>query len=262
MQPDLVAVRNDWELLAQLDPKWAILTEPSKLGGTWEDQEFFDSGRREIDKVITFLREVAPNHTSERALDFGCGIGRLSRALSAHYERVDGVDIARSMIGQAQELNSGFSRCFFSVNERSDLTLFPENTFDLIYTNFVLQHMPVRLAEGYLSEFVRCVKPNGLIVFQTVARRRLTVGSINQVVQYAAYPLVPAWLLRAYRLRKSKGRNTEVLAKLPKIAMRMYVMRPRQVKAVMEPSCELLRTRDTSVEHDMFENIMYVYRKQ
>jgi ubiquinone/menaquinone biosynthesis C-methylase UbiE len=187
------------------------------------------------------FREVAPNRAAERALDFGCGLGRLTRALSAYYARVDGVDIARSMIGQAQELNIGYSRCFFTVNERPDLKLFPDDAFDLIYTNLVLQHMPAKLAEGYIREFVRCTKPGGLTVFQTVA---------------------PAWFLRAYRLRKSKSQNAEFFAKLPKVAMRMYVLRQRRVKAVMEPSCELLRTRDTSVKNDMFENIMYVYRKR
>jgi SAM-dependent methyltransferase len=262
MQRDLATVRNDWELLARLDPKWAILTEPSKVDGAWESSQFFDSGRREVEQVICLLREVAPDRTAERALDFGCGLGRLSRALSAYYTRVDGIDIAPSMIAQAQELNIGYDRCFFSVNERSDLKLFPRNAFDLIYTNFVLQHMPAMLAEGYLREFVRCARPDGLIIFQTVARRRLTIGSVNQVLQYALYPFVPAWFLRAYRLRKSKGRHAEFLSKLPKIAMRMYVLRQRRVKEAMEPSCDLLTTRDTSLKNDMFENIMYVYRKR
>ena len=39
------------------------------------------------------------------ALDFGCGAGRLSRALAAHFEHVVGVDVSASMIETARALN-------------------------------------------------------------------------------------------------------------------------------------------------------------
>jgi predicted SAM-dependent methyltransferase len=42
---------------------------------------------------------------------------------------------------------------------------------DLIYTKFVLQHLPsVELVRSYLSEFVRILRPGGLLVFQLPSR--------------------------------------------------------------------------------------------
>ena len=59
-----------------------------------------------------------PHH---QALDFGCGVGRLTQALAEHFERVAGVDIAASMIARARQENRHGDRVRYVVNERSDL---------------------------------------------------------------------------------------------------------------------------------------------
>jgi ubiquinone/menaquinone biosynthesis C-methylase UbiE len=46
------------------------------------------------------------------------------------------------------------------------LQLFEANTFDLVHSWLVLQHMPKPLALAYISEFARVAKPGGVIVFQ------------------------------------------------------------------------------------------------
>jgi ubiquinone/menaquinone biosynthesis C-methylase UbiE len=76
-----------------------------------------------------------------RALDFGCGVGRLAQALLPRFERVDGVDIAPSMLELAARYNKDPARCVFHLNERADLALFPDRSFTFIYTSLVLQHV-------------------------------------------------------------------------------------------------------------------------
>jgi SAM-dependent methyltransferase len=49
-----------------------------------------------------------------------------------------------------------------SVAER---LLLAEESFAFVYSNIVLQHMPRRLAVGYLREFVRVLEPGGVLVF-------------------------------------------------------------------------------------------------
>jgi ubiquinone/menaquinone biosynthesis C-methylase UbiE len=98
------------------------------------------------------------------ALDFGCGIGRLTRALKEHFDRCVGVDISPSMVNRARQLNP---RCEFSVLDCHELRIFPDQSFDLIYSNIVLQHQ-VSIAEvrRYLLEFLRTLKCGGLLIFQ------------------------------------------------------------------------------------------------
>ncbi|MGE0060291.1 MAG: class I SAM-dependent methyltransferase, partial [Dehalococcoidia bacterium] len=94
---------STWEKLAQNDPLWAILSDPAKRGGGWKVDEFFATGDREIAELMTYLDRVAPDIGRDRALDFGCGIGRVTRPLAAHFARVTGMDISPSMVEAARE---------------------------------------------------------------------------------------------------------------------------------------------------------------
>jgi SAM-dependent methyltransferase len=42
---------------------------------------------------------------------------------------------------------------------------FADESFAFVYSNIVLQHVPRRLALGYLREFVRVLEPGGALVF-------------------------------------------------------------------------------------------------
>jgi SAM-dependent methyltransferase len=101
-----------------------------------------------------------------RALDFGCGPGRLTQAMAGHFERVDGVDIAPGMIECARALNQAGHRCTYHLNATGDLRLFADATFDFVYSNITLQHMEPRFSRCYIAEFTRVTRAGGVIVFQ------------------------------------------------------------------------------------------------
>ncbi len=158
-----------WDALGRSDPLWAILTDPSKKGNRWHLDEFFETGVREIDALFEYIGTLGVARSRRRALDFGCGVGRLTQALARDFARVDGVDIAPSMIARAREYNRRGDRCQFHVNGSGDLRLFDDDTFDLIYSNITLQHIPPPHAAGYLGELVRVLAPGGLLIFQIPA---------------------------------------------------------------------------------------------
>ena len=91
---------------------------------------------------------------------------RLSQALATRFDRVDGVDISRSMLDMAERLNRFEETCSYHHNPESDLRLFDDGSFTFVYSNITLQHIPPPLALGYISEFVRVIRNNGLAVFQ------------------------------------------------------------------------------------------------
>lgn len=135
-----------------------ILSTP----GGWDEAEFFATGEREIAHVLGRLDELGIERPTGRALDFGCGVGRLTLALADRFDHVDGVDISPEMIALAE----GHPGCEFHVNDEPDLALFADDTFDFVYSFIALQHMARELAEGYVREFVRVLKPGGVAVFQ------------------------------------------------------------------------------------------------
>ena len=158
--------QQDWDSLAQADALWAVLTAPGRKGGGWDVDEFFASGEAEIAQVLETAVRLGRPARRERALDFGCGVGRLTRALGDRFDSVVGIDISAGMIEQARRLNDGLTRCEFQVNVSPDLTDFATGSFDLVYSTNVLQHLASAAEiERFVVEFLRTARKDGLVVF-------------------------------------------------------------------------------------------------
>jgi SAM-dependent methyltransferase len=152
---------QDWEDLAQLDLYWSILSDSQKQFGRWELDEFFRSGDAEIGAVMALADRLARPKARRAALDFGCGAGRLTRALASHFDESVGVDLSSVMVGVAKEVNA---------DDRSgELRTFERGRFDFVYTSNVLQH----LVSGdailrTISALLKVLAPGGLLVLQVV----------------------------------------------------------------------------------------------
>jgi SAM-dependent methyltransferase len=79
------------------------------------------------------------------------------------------VDISETMVDLARKYNKFGDHCQYYVNLEPDLALFPDDTFDLVYSTIVLQHNPPATAERYIEEFCRVLKPGGVAVFDMTA---------------------------------------------------------------------------------------------
>ena len=171
MNPSFRRHQRDWEDLGDLDPCWAILAFPERRFGRWDLDEFFRSGEEEIARLGADMERLGYPARRARALDFGCGVGRLTRALALHFQHCDGVDVSAPMIAAARKLNAAFLNCDFILNGHPDLRIFPHDHFDLIYSVLVLQHLPTRAAiVAYVADFARVLAPGGLLVCQIPSR--------------------------------------------------------------------------------------------
>lgn len=161
---NLKKLKNDWEDLAERDALGAILTDASRADGKWDIAEFMATGDAEVDTVMSHLARIGqvPDLNGE-ALDFGCGVGRLTQAVSRRFARCVGVDISRQMIEKAVASNH-HAHCRYIVHSETRLP-FADASFSFIYSNIVLQHVPARFAVEYLREFVRVLAPAGILVF-------------------------------------------------------------------------------------------------
>jgi SAM-dependent methyltransferase len=162
---ELDELQRHWDTFGRRDPLGAILTDPDRLGQRWDEAEFLKTGQEEIAAALDHARRLGVPRQRRRALDFGCGAGRLTQALASFVNEAVGVDIAPSMIARARALNRAGARCTFQANDRPDLSRFDSGSFDVIYTGRVLQHMAPRYAEAYLREFARVLAPGGYLSF-------------------------------------------------------------------------------------------------
>jgi SAM-dependent methyltransferase len=213
--------RQDWEELADVDPLWAILAAPEARGGRWKLNEFFASGEDEIAHVLELAHGLGYPKQLEVALDFGCGVGRLTRALGGHFREAVGVDISGEMIRLARELNEG-RNCRFELNVTPDLAVFETNSLDFVYSALVLQHLPRKeLIRSYLGEFLRVLRPGGVAVFQTISYLP------------AVYRLQPR--RRAYAALRRIGLSHEILLTRLKLQpMRLTGISDHAVRSTVE----------------------------
>jgi len=178
---DIKELQKNWDEFGKTDPLWSIITSPDKKGNKWDVDEFFATGEREIDAVMEYIKFLGIAVSHRKALDFGCGIGRLTQALARYFDEVYGVDIAPSMVELAKKYNRYGDKCRYYLNETDDLKLFSDNSVHLIYTNITLQHMEPRYSKNYIKEFLRILAPQGVLIFQLISKPILIneTGTIN-----------------------------------------------------------------------------------
>ncbi len=175
-------VQKAYEKVGADDPLWAILTDNKKRGNKWDPEEFFETGRKNIDAIMAYLKSIDVAINYGHAFDFGCGVGRLTQGLCYHFDQVTGVDISSTMIEGANTYNKFGTKCTYITNTEANLECLHSNTFDFVYTHIVLQHMPPRYQVEYIKEFFRVLKPGGIALFQvrTPKGRSSRPGSIAE----------------------------------------------------------------------------------
>lgn len=162
-------LRRVWERLGDDDPLWAVLSDPRKRGGRWQVDEFFATGQLEIETQLAAAAARGLPQARALALDFGCGAGRLTRALALHFDKVIGIDVSASMVAAARRLNADLDNIDFRVNPSTRLAGIADASIDFVCSHITLQHIPAHLALGYVDEFFRVLAPGGMAMFQFVA---------------------------------------------------------------------------------------------
>jgi ubiquinone/menaquinone biosynthesis C-methylase UbiE len=163
-------------------------------------EHFFRSGVLEIEMMLQYAESFRPFSKKEYALDFGCGVGRLTQAIATQFKRVVGVDLSPAMIEHARNYQKSGSRVEYVVNETPDLKLFRDAKFDLVYSSITLQHMPARFAKLYIAEFLRVLNPEGMLLFQVPSRRKGNLPRLrtqaHELFGSLLQPIVPRVVMR------------------------------------------------------------------
>ena len=197
---NLADLQKNWQTFGKTDPFWAILSHDDNKSGKWQVEEFFETGRKEIAAVLSYAASLPVSPGQARALDFGCGAGRLTQALAPHFEEVVGIDIAPSVIELADRYNQFGSKCRYLVNGTDNLAMLSSDSMDFIYSNIVLQHMQPQYSRQYIQEFCRVLAPGGLLIFQIPSEPAALLQHRHRIKR-----LIPPGLLRLIRSTQGKA---------------------------------------------------------
>ena len=78
-EPQTKTLQDNWDPFGKQDPMWSILTRPDKKGNNWQPGEFFGAGIQAIEALLRELKTLNLPIPTRKALDFGCGVGRLTQ---------------------------------------------------------------------------------------------------------------------------------------------------------------------------------------
>jgi len=157
-------MRDDWNARAREDAGYYVAFGRRDQ----DDAEFYATATEMVTSLESELRRVPLSERGGwRALEIGCGPGRLMRPMSRHFLEIDGVDVSDEMIAIARQRLSDLPNAHAHHNDGASLSLFPDETFDFIYSYAVFQHIPRReVVLQYLRETHRVMKTGGLARLQ------------------------------------------------------------------------------------------------
>jgi ubiquinone/menaquinone biosynthesis C-methylase UbiE len=197
----MAQMREQWDRFAREDPMYFI--DASRED--WTEAEFLASGRKTVTALLEFAGEEIEPGT---ALEIGCGLGRHSAALAERFERVEAVDISPEMVRRARALVSAPNVGFTAVSG-SDLREFSDDSFDLVLSFLVLQHIASEdVIAGYLHEIARVLRGRALLQFDT--RPEGAVTRLYERLPDAVLPRSRRRFMRRYR--RDAGRVRDLIA--------------------------------------------------
>lgn len=156
-------MKKDWDERAREDPHFYVAFGRRRQ----PEEEFEATAKQVVEFLIGEFRWLGDNLSALRALEIGCGPGRLMKPLASYFKEVHGVDVSEEMIRLARARLARYNNAFVYVNDGASLREFPNESFDVVYSYAVFQHIPSEeVVFGYLREARRVLRPGGLLVAQ------------------------------------------------------------------------------------------------
>lgn len=152
-----------WKKWGRDDPYYAVLTDERFSGAKIGQNRdvFFESGREYIDALLKKYEHHFGLLPRTRALDHGCGTGRLTLPLAAQFTEVVAVDVAPAMLAEARKNTTAAGAVNIRYDQADDDLSKASGTFDFVNSHLVLQHVPVRRGLRIIGALIGCVAPGG-----------------------------------------------------------------------------------------------------
>jgi SAM-dependent methyltransferase len=164
---------QQWERYGEVDPYFGVLSAPAFHRGrldTVARERFFATGRQYVAELIeTVNAHAGSGFRPQRALDFGCGVGRLTLPLAERCEHVYGIDVSPSML---REANCNAERLQVNNVEWIPAGRLAElsGEYDFVHSYLVFQHIPVREGERLFAMLVEGLRKGGVGVIHVTLR--------------------------------------------------------------------------------------------
>lgn len=155
-----------WETFGRTDPYYGVLSDERFRSAAADGParaEFFRSGEEHVARFLGTIRETLdPGFAPRRALDFGCGVGRILIPLARQVPEVVGFDVSPSMLEEARRNCAAAGIANVDLRLSDDGLSALSGAFDFIHSYIVLQHVPPKRGEAILRRLVGSLSVGGI----------------------------------------------------------------------------------------------------
>lgn len=148
------------------------------IGASGESVEFFAELRARLIAGVMDSTNVGLS-----MLDFGCGIGNMTRAVAKLFPRAEfvGTDLSAQSLAKSRQLTSARDRIRFTTTLANRVP-FDDGTFDVAFTSGVFHHIESTERLHWAKELRRVLKPGGrLFLFEHNPLNPLTVRVVRRI---------------------------------------------------------------------------------
>jgi len=139
-------------------------TVPEDVVGNYAWHENFPYETNLLFRYADIRLPIFGTSIQERALDVGCGPGRMITRMRRFFRQIDGADISAYLLEIAQKEHP--KSAFFETNG-SNLGNAPADSYDFVYSTIALQHIAVNsIRNSIYREILRVLKPGGKFTIQ------------------------------------------------------------------------------------------------
>jgi SAM-dependent methyltransferase len=162
-------IKEAWTHLGHTRPHHSVLTNKSFLPENLENhhEAFWSSGEAEALEMHRILaRHGVADCAHLTAVEYGCGVGRVTMALARRFAQVHAYDISSSHLALARQRaeSLGVTNCHWHLC--ADTPLAALEPGDVFYSRIVFQHNPPPVIYHLIENALRALKPSGIAIFQ------------------------------------------------------------------------------------------------
>lgn len=176
---------TEWDKWGQRDPYFGVLSHDRfrRDRMTNADRaEFFSSGERDVEETFAELRRIHGRDVRpEFALDFGCGVGRLTIPIARKVGHVTAVDVSPAMLEETRA-NCALAG-LTNVEIAASLDAVPGGQFDFVHSYIVFQHVPPAIGMELIAQIVGRLAPGGVGMLHVTYGR--TSGRLKRLAHSA-----------------------------------------------------------------------------